>query len=367
MAAERNVDGAALAEAAVPAFARHLTYPPRYGWLEKGFAGVIGDPGIFTRPDATVLLGTGSSMVPAIRYWMSAFGLTEERGRGHTVPTWEAQWLLSGNGADPWLEDPASLWLLHWFLLSPLCIAPTWWITFNTMFGRFDAGDLARRVAYHAGKAGWAVPSRDSVERDVSCLTRMYGAGTPGGAAPGIEDLLNCPFRELGLLQETAAGTRGREWRLAAPGRRAIPDAVVAFACLDYAGRHQNGGPGLVSLARLASEPGAPGRAFLLSRDNLTDALRGAAARFPALSVTELGDGQETLAFSCSPRELAWDILDSHYDGVRARVPTRAQWTARFPLLGQGTRRVTPAAGPGRPATRSLRRVPAGGERHGDD
>lgn len=331
-AAERNDEaGTALAEAAGPAFARHRTYPPRYGWLEKGFAGVSDDPGIFSRPDAPVLLGTGGSMVPAIRYWMSAFKLTEERGGGQTVPTWEAQWLLSGNGADPWLEDPASLWLLHWFLLSPQCSAPTWWITFNAMFGRFGAGDLARRVAYHADKAGWAPPNAGSVERDVRCLTRMYGAGTPGGeAAAGIEDILNCPFRELGLLQETQAGDRGREWRLAASGRR-VPDAVVAFACLDYASRRQNGGAGMVALARLASEPGAPGRAFLLGRGNLTDALQGAAAGFPALSVTELGDGQEALAFSSSPRELAWDILDAHYNGARARVATRAQWAARVP------------------------------------
>jgi Protein of unknown function (DUF4007) len=347
-AAERNAgDGPRLADVASAVFARHKTYPPRHGWLSKGFYAANSDPGIFGRDDAPVVLGVGSSMVPSIRYWMSAFKLSEERGLGRTVPTWEAQWLLTEDGADPYLEDPASLWLLHWNLLSPPCSAPTWWITFNTLGSRrFQADDLAKHVADQAHKAGWDPPSRDSVERDISCFTRMYGFRAPAGrTAADLEDLINCPFRSLGLLDETEAswGSSVRQWRIVEQRWGRIPAAVVAYACLDYASRHSMNEPGSVSLARLAHEPGAPGRAFPLNRETLTAALEETAARYPALAVTESGAGQAILAFSSAPRELAWDILDAHYDGARARVATRKEWTARFPRLGQVSRR-TPAS-----------------------
>jgi hypothetical protein len=323
----------------MPVFARHMTYPPRYGWLLNGFCAVEDNPRIFGRDDAPVILGVGSSMVPAIRHWMSAFKLTEEQGQGHTVhtvPTWEAQWLLSQNGADPYLENEASLWLLHWFLLSPPCSAPTWWITFNTWpLSRFQADDLAWHVADQAKKAGWKPPRPDAVERDISCLTRMYGSSTGGGTAAAIEDLLNCPFRELGLLHEMEASSdsRGRQWRIGVGGLGMVPDAVVAYACLDYASRHHADGPGSVSLARLTNEPGSPGRAFHLNKEMLTAALEETAASYPALSVTDSGAGQKILAFPSKPRMLAWDIIDAHYDGARARVATREAWAKRFPRL----------------------------------
>ena len=70
-------------------------------------------------------LGVGKNMVNAMRYWSKAFKLTQEHAHGDpstgarlAAPTWRARWLLDENGADPYLEDTGSLWLLHWWLLS---------------------------------------------------------------------------------------------------------------------------------------------------------------------------------------------------------------------------------------------------------
>ena len=95
---------------------------------------------MFLQQDAPVRLGVGKNMVNAMRYWSYAFKLTDEHPRGGSSrahrrpsPTWEARWLLDEDGADPYLEDTGSLWLLHWWLLSPPAFAPTWWVAFNTM------------------------------------------------------------------------------------------------------------------------------------------------------------------------------------------------------------------------------------------
>src|SRR5689334_61712 len=115
--------GTRLADACEPSFARHETFAPRFGWLRKGFLAVNEDPEAFLKEEAPITLGVGKNMVNAIRYWSKAFKLTVEFARSRNsraniaVPTWEAAWLLSEEGADPYLEDPASLWLLHWWLL----------------------------------------------------------------------------------------------------------------------------------------------------------------------------------------------------------------------------------------------------------
>ena len=109
-----------------PVFARHETFHPRYGWLKKGFDLATQYPGIFTDDHAPVRLGVGKNMVKAIRYWCNAFKVLE-----NDQPSNFGQQLLSDDGYDPFLENPASLWLLHWHLLKPTCEAAAWYYTFN--------------------------------------------------------------------------------------------------------------------------------------------------------------------------------------------------------------------------------------------
>ena len=54
------------------AFGRHESFPLRFGWITKGLDALADDPKIFTREDATVVLGVGKNMVNSIRYWLQA-------------------------------------------------------------------------------------------------------------------------------------------------------------------------------------------------------------------------------------------------------------------------------------------------------
>lgn len=101
-------------------FARHETFHPRFGWLKKGFDRASIDSETFLREDAPVRLGVGKNMVRSIRYWCQAFKLLEA-----DQPTEFGIQLLGDAGWDSFLEDPASLWLLHWKLLEPPCYATT--------------------------------------------------------------------------------------------------------------------------------------------------------------------------------------------------------------------------------------------------
>jgi hypothetical protein len=336
------MDDTRLSEAAVHSFARHETFAPRFGWLRKGFTAVCDDSEVFLKPDAPVTLGVGKNMVNAIRHWSAAFKLTVESPKGGgsrantASPTWEACWLLSEDGADPYLEDPAALWLLHWWLLTPFqgtrCLAPTWWVAFNALpSSRFHEAELADLVVRQVRLTNWELPAAASIAKDVDCLTKMYAPrkalkeGSPGS----FEDLLDCPFRELGLIEATS--DKPHLWRFTDMASASLPSRVIAYACLDYVSRHNPAG-GSVTLARLANEPGSPGRAFRLREPDIASALEEVSGLHPTMSVSE-AVGQRSLVTGPNPYGLAWDVVDAHFDNARNRVPSRGDWEKSHPEL----------------------------------
>ena len=94
-------------------FSGHESFQCRNLWLKKGYD-FITNGRSFTDEDAVVDLGVGKNMVNAIRYWLKAFGLTDP---ATDQPTDLANRLLANEGWDPYLEDIATLWLLHYQLV----------------------------------------------------------------------------------------------------------------------------------------------------------------------------------------------------------------------------------------------------------
>lgn len=336
-----------LGEAAHFAFARHETFAPRFGWLHKAYMQVKRDQGAFLADDAPVLFGVGKNMVNAMRYWSRAFKLTREHSpaqRTHakfSYPTWEARWLLDEDGADPYLEENGSLWLLHWWLISSRpgakSHAPAWYTAFHLApFSRFTTADMTQVVTRHVNFSYDKSPEEASIVRDIDCITKMYARSAPekAGSPGSYEDLLACPFRDLDLL--TFVGTRGKpEWQFTSGHRTSLPARVLAYACLDYAAKFSRQANS-ISVARLANEPGSPGRAFRVRENEIVMALQKIAADHLQLNLTE-AVGQRSLAFRADPFELAWEVLDEQYDFVTRRpgFPTREEWAAKFPELAK--------------------------------
>ena len=114
-------------------FSGHETFPFRYPWLKKGVDGVRADPEVFLRDDAITTLGVGKNMVRSIRHWCLAAGvLAENRSGGPALRTTALGSLLfADDGLDPYLEDPATLRLLHWQIACNRTRATTWFWTFS--------------------------------------------------------------------------------------------------------------------------------------------------------------------------------------------------------------------------------------------
>jgi len=306
-----------LSDAAEGVFARHETFHPRYGWFRKAYEAAVDGSSAFTRKDATVELGVGKNMVKSIRFWGSAAKLIQDdpdsagsRAPG-VVPTEFGRRLFDPqSGWDRFMEEPGTLWLLHWQLLAPRCRLPVWWVAFHEFHAvEFDVAEL--EAACSAGidsAAEWSRPQPSSIRKDLTALLRTY-APPDRSARTSIDDLLDCPLRELGLIAKSAATGR---YRFSIGAKPSLPPAVVAHAALDFAARADPASKTAL-LSRLASEPGSPGRAFKLTEDDLADALRPAAAESQGKLALASPAGAAQLAWRGDPNKLGLELLDNHY------------------------------------------------------
>ena len=310
-----------LSDAAVRSFARHETFHPRYGWFRKAYAVAASDPYAFGRENAPVVIGVGKNMVRAIRFWgLAAKLITEDphspnRRAPQFVPTRRGHALFGDQGWDPYMEDPGTLWLLHWLLLAPPSRLPVWWLAFNELNAvEFSDRDLLAAVtAQLEAMADWAPPHASSVRKDVGALLRSY-APVERSRRGSIDDLLDCPLRELNLLRRSpATGLH----RFTLGPKPTLPSPIVAYAVLDYIDR--TGGGRTVTLSRLAHEPGTPGRAFKLNETELLAALSPAADRIDGMSLATPA-GAWHLACSEDPALLATAVLDRYYGSPPAGV-----------------------------------------------
>lgn len=299
-----------------PIFARHETFHPRYSWLKKGFDKASEDHGVFIDPEAHVRLGVGKNMVRAIRYWCHAFKILEDdpsaggRAKG-SKPSEFGEFLLADNGGlDPFLEDPGSLWLLHWKLLSEPCEATAWWYTFFVhAAGDLSPTELTRDLkTFVKQHYPTARAAESSLKKDASCIIRMYGVVPPGSTAS--EDSIQCPFAELGMLKP---GPRKGTYVFKMDRKPGLTANIIAAASLDFAARYADTTRRTMALSSLLHQPASPGLAFKLSENSLYHALEEVAEVDDAIQLTESA-GLVQLAYNEDPDELSRRMIAAHYD-----------------------------------------------------
>ena len=221
-----------------------------------------------------VRLGVGKNMVRSMRHWAIVTGVLAEstipnnRGRVLEVTELGRRLLLDG-GWDPYLEDPATVWLLHWRIASTSERATTWhWVFSHIPQPEFTKEELQRWLMKLIEQRGWKRITPASLKRDIDCFTRTYVPPRPSRTV-SIDDTLDCPLAELGLLRET--GTRGH-YSLPRGERPTLPDGVFAFALAEYLERAALPTQ-TVGLESVAFTPGSPGRVFGLGEVALLERL----------------------------------------------------------------------------------------------
>lgn len=287
-------------KAVEPIFARHETFHPRFGWLKKGFNLAAEDSGIFQRDDAPVSLGVGKNMVRSIRYWCKTFKALEE-----DRPSEFGKKLLADDGWDSFLEDPASLWLLHWNLLKPTCEAAAWYFTFFEFRKvEFTTDELLNELNEWQNALGKQVVE-SSLKKDISCILRMYGSEESN--ASFLEDSIDSPFQQLGIIQNL--GSKGYSFKTGA--KVSLPAEIIVAACLEYSSWMSETAK-TIAISRLVYDPGSPGMAFKLSESVLCEAIEKVVRSYDELDLSDTA-GLIQFSFKGNPKQLADDILNEYY------------------------------------------------------
>lgn len=246
-------------------FSGHQTFPFRYAWLPKGIRGLEHDPKLFSKPDAMVTLGVGKNMVDSIRFWCSALKLAVIDGRSGTGrPTELGSQLLGTRGWDPYLEDPATLWLLHWQLVESPDIASTWFLAFTKwnrdVCTRDELMNWIQAVARDSGKKRI---TPESIRRDIDVFLRTYVPSRPDARRP-VEDSFDCPLVDLGLVRELDDGV----YQFNRGPKPTLPVEVFGYALKRYWDGYASE-QGTLGFETVLYGPGSPGAAFKLTESSL--------------------------------------------------------------------------------------------------
>ena len=297
-------------------FAAHQTFHPRFGWIKKGFDAALKDPTVFTQPDAPVTLGVGKNMVEAIRFWTSAFRVlakvpNPERPRvAMSVPTNIGMAMLGPDGIDPYLEDPTTLAMLHWLALSAPSQLPAWQVVFSEFSAvEFEPSALVEAVEEQVSATTWKSPNRSSLTKDADCLLRMYSVRETRNRE-SIDELLDSPFRELGLI--VPAPGRPGAFRFNLGSKPALTATAVTYACLDFA-RCTDQHASTMSMSRLLNDELSPGRVFKLTDESLRNYLTEVTESVDGLGVATPA-GSPQLVMREPAEDLAATLMMQHLD-----------------------------------------------------
>jgi len=280
-------------------FSGHDSFQCRQLWLKKGYD-FIQSQKSFNDEDAVVKLGVGKNMVSAIRYWMKAFNIIDSNDN----PTEFGIKLLDNQGYDPFLEDDASLWLLHYQLIKT-GIASTYSIMFNEfrkekLFFNRDTfiNYLKRRREIETSLAF----NEKTVADDFVVFVKMYQNSE---GSKDVEDSFSGILSEIELLKTIGKG-KDEKYQIEINERDKLPDAVLLFSILD----NPNYGDS-IGLNSLEYDNNSPGSIFCLNRSGLTSKISEIVNENKNITFTDHA-GIKELQFKKKPK--AYSILDTYYD-----------------------------------------------------
>jgi len=254
-------------------FSGHETFALRYAWLPKAYRLLKHDPCGFSDEDAAMVeLGLGKNMVRSLRFWIEAVGVVRP-GAGRALDITEFGRAVFGkNGVDPYLEDPRTLWLLHWNLSSRRQGAPfAWQFLLNQWsYPEFTRSEVLNAFAVESQRLGYE-HSSVTLGQHLDVFLHTYCGARHSSV--GIEDSLDGPLVDLQLVS-TLGERKAKDgrWETVYSFRREpkpqITGRLFAFCLADYWDRFRPSDETL-GFREIAIGPTSPGQIFKLPEDDV--------------------------------------------------------------------------------------------------
>lgn len=280
-------------------FSGHDSFQCRQLWLKKGYD-YVQEGKNFNDEDAVVKLGVGKNMVSSIRFWLKAFNIIDNKD---ILTEFGKRLFDNENGYDPFLEDEASLWLLHYQLVKN-GFASIYTIIFNEFrkeklfFNKEIFVNYVRRIGEGNSELNF---NENTVGKDFTVFTNLYKNDPE---SKDVEDSFSGILSEIELLKTTRKG-KEEQFYVENTERYNLPEAVVLFTILD----NPNYGNS-ISLNSLEFDLNSPGSIFALNRSGLMNKISEIVGEFTDLTFTDQA-GIKELQFK--KKSDAYKILDAYY------------------------------------------------------
>ncbi len=294
------------------AFGRHESFALRFGWLTKGFQAFEKKLDIFTREDAVVRLGVGKNMVNSIRHWLRAAQLIRLDSDPKEVTPLGAFLFSEKNGHDPYLEDEATIWLLHWLLATNPTQATSWYWFFNLFHKpEFTSQEVSNALVDFANDKITAKCAVTTVKNDCAVLLRSY-VQARGNKKNTVEEALDSPLSLLGLISYSPA-TKSYQSRLT--GRENLPVGIFGFAIADFFKMHELTEIPIEAVMYSHEGQVAPGMLFRLTENGLLTKLEQLIKYIPGVFKVDDTAGVHQLYRLKEIEPLTY--LENHYSALQ--------------------------------------------------
>lgn len=204
-------------------FSGHESFPCKSLWLKKGYDFIVHDKD-FNASDAVIDLGVGKNMVASIRHWLRAFGILKD-----DKLTELGIYLFDDiKGKDKYIEDLATLWLLH-FCLVFNDVATLYNMFFcgvqkeRTNFDKDQVVTYVKLKMVEAGKAGSF--NANTVKKDIAVLLQNYVLPRKAQSNEDFSSLLI----DLDLIRQTSDG---KGYYFNVDGKRKVTKEIFLFGLL---------------------------------------------------------------------------------------------------------------------------------------
>ncbi|WP_439484102.1 DUF4007 family protein [Cyclobacterium plantarum] len=280
-------------------FSGHDSFHCRQLWLKKGYD-FVQEGNNFNDEDSVVQLGVGKNMVSSIRFWLKAFNILDNRD----IPTEFGKRLFDNeNGYDPFLEDDASLWLLHYHLVKNGFSS-----IYSLIFNEFRKEKLffsKETFVNYVKRIGDSNPdlnfNENTVAKDFIVFTNLYKSDPE---SKEIENSFSGILSEIELLKTTGKG-KDERFFIENSERDNLSKSIVLYAILD----NPNYGNS-ISLNSLEFDWNGLGSIFALNRTGLMNKISDIVDEFNGITFTDQA-GVKELQFKSKTD--AYTILDEYY------------------------------------------------------
>ena len=204
-------------------FSGHESFPCKSLWLKKGYDFVM-EGNNFNSPEAVIGLGVGKNMVTSIRFWLRAFGIIE-----NDEITWIGNYLFDEkSGKDKYLEDIATLWLLHFNLVfsEEATLYNMFFCGVQRERNNFERDQVVNYVKLRMVEAGKATTfNANTVKKDVGVLLQNYALPRKPQTNEDFSSLLI----DLDLIRQSS---EGKGYYFNVDGKRKVTKEIFLYGLL---------------------------------------------------------------------------------------------------------------------------------------